>query len=535
MKNTYHRIKQISGILVLLLLILYLGIFAFLNITGYEQHVDSDIAAEALLTREIWEQKTLTPDDWISSTERRILSMPMMAAPIYGMTGSMQTAVGIACVLLGGLFFWCFYFFLRKCGITKQGALIGLLMISALPINGIRNEGQMVPFVTLLLYLFAEYYVFHCILLFASILFYLYLKKPRVEQRKNRLFTWGMWFVLFGFTAVLSLGGQRCFQMVIIPLFVYESISLFIESDGFKNALKKERYMATAFVGTSILAGMLSLLYDRDANYAMYLLSPSDVVNKLFLVIPSAVLEGFGISGNVKLGGFASLMQLLVWAFLILTVYSMIFILRSKESIGKEQKESLLLLVVSFGVTAFIIAITTAEAAHNYLMVVWFVAILAVVMVYDRLTEDKSWFAHIILAAICVFAVMNLKYTWWPAVSTKDNLTEDKQVAEFLQDENLEYGYAEFWDASRISLLTDGEVTMGHSYRMEELGMYWWLTSTSWYPPNLPTDMKTAYVVRQEKKEAFERQFAQDVQMVLSYENSKYAVYISNKNFVNIP
>lgn len=535
MKNCYNKIKFVGGIIVVLLLIVYLGIIVFLNLTGYQQHVDSDIAAEALLTREIWEQKTLTPDNWISSTERRILAMPMIAAPFYGMTGSMQIGVGIACVLLAGVFFVSFYHFLRKSGISKQAAVIGLLMICALPVNGIRNEGQMVPFVTLLLYLFAEYYVFHCILLFASILFYIYLKKPKAEQRKNKLITIGMWFILFGFTAVLSLGGQRCFQIVIIPLLVYECISLFADTEGFKKALSKDRYIATAFVGTSVLAGLISLVYDRDANYAMYLLSPSEVINKLFLVVPASILEGFGIAGNAKLGSFASVMQVLVWAFLILVAYSLISVFRSKEQVSKEQKESLLLLITSVGVTAFIICITTAEAAHNYLMVVWFVAILAVVIVYDRLTEEKSYFTHVIVAAICLFALLNLKYTWWPAVSTKDNLLEYEQVAEYMQEEKLAYGYAEFWDASRISLLTDGEVTMGHSYQMENLGMYWWLTSTKWYPPNLPAEMQTAYVVRQEKKAAFEQQFTEDVQMTLSYENSKFAVYVSDTNYVNMP
>ena len=534
MKNFYSKAKRVGGIMVILLLIVYLGIFIFLNLTRYQQHVDSDIAAEALLTREIWEQKTLTPDNWISSTERRILAMPAIAAPFYGMTGSMQTGVGIACVLLSGVFFVSFYYFLRKCGISKLAAIIGLLMICALPINGIRNEGQMVPFVTLLLYLFAEYYVFHCILLFASILFYIYLKNPKTE-RKHKGFTIGAWFILFGFTAVLSLGGQRCFQMVIIPLVVYECISLFMDTEGFKTAMNKERYLATAFVGTSAIAGLISLVYDRDANYAMYLLSPSEVINKLFLVVPASILEGFGISGNARLGSFASVMQLLVWAFLILVVYCVISILKSKQHVKKEQKESLLLLLTSLGVTALIICITTAEAAHNYLMVAWFVAILAVVIVYDRLTEEKSYFAHMIVAAICLFALLNLKYTWWPAVSTKDNLAEYEQVAEYLQEEKLTYGYAEFWDASRISLLTDGEVTMGHSYQMENLGMYWWLTSTKWYPPNLPNEMQTAYVVRQEKKEAFEQQFTEDVQMILSYENSKFAVYVSDMNFVNMP
>ena len=80
---------------VMVLLVIYLGMFGYMNLAKYAQHVDSDIAAEALLAREIWEQKTLTPDDWIASTERYIFGMPMIAAVFYGITGSMNLSAGI--------------------------------------------------------------------------------------------------------------------------------------------------------------------------------------------------------------------------------------------------------------------------------------------------------------------------------------------------------------------------------------------------------------------------------------------------------
>lgn len=535
MKEKRNSVLLISGVIVAILLFVYMGMIAYLNLAKYSQHVDSDIAAEALLTREIWEQKTLTPDNWISSTERRILAMPAIAAPFYGLTGSMTVAVGIACVLLAGVFFGSFYLFLRRCGISKQATLMGLLMICALPINGIRNEGQMMPYVTLFLYLFAEYYVFHLILLFWSILFYLHLKvigEKGGAITKKDIFKW---VLLFGFTTVLSLGGQRCLQMVILPLLVYECIALFVESKGFLGMLKKERFLATGYVCTTLLAAGISFLYDRQANYVMYLNSPLEVMNRVFITVPAVLLETMGIAGNAKVGSFASIMQILVWAFLFLVGYCVYYVIKRKQEIKHEQKESLLLLAVSLGVTLFILCITTAEAVSSYCLVVWFVAIVAVAIVYDRLIEKKSLFAHMILAAICLFAVLNLKYTWLPAVTTKDNLQEYEEVAQYLIDQEITYGYGEFWDASRISLVKDGAVTMGHSYQMENLGMYWWLTSMDWYPPNLPTNMPTAYVVKQEKKEAFEKQFTESEEMVLSFENNRFAVYISDTNYVRMP
>ena len=91
MRNERKSISLLGWIIGALLLI-YLGVFCYLNLCKYAQHVDSDIAAEALLAREIWVEKDITPNDWISSTERRIIGMPTVAAVFYGITGSMQTA-----------------------------------------------------------------------------------------------------------------------------------------------------------------------------------------------------------------------------------------------------------------------------------------------------------------------------------------------------------------------------------------------------------------------------------------------------------
>ena len=115
-------------------------------------------------------------------------------------------------------------------------------------------------------------------------------------------------------------------------------------------------------------------------------------------------------------------------------------------------------------------------------------------------------------------------------ITTQDNLQEYQEVADFLTENDIDYGYAEFWDAERICLITDGAVTMGHSYSMGNLAGYWWLTCTKWYPPALPTEMKIAYVVRTEMREAFEQQFAP----LLKYENEKPVVYIGDRNYVNL-
>lgn len=514
---------------VFLLLVVYLGMFAYLNLAKYTQHVDSDIAAEALLAREIWTEKTLTPDDWLGSTERRLFGMPTLASIFYGMTGSMTLAAGIACVLIGGSFAGVLYIFMRKMGLSVTAGLAAILILCAIPINGIRNEGQMVPFVLLLLFLFAEYYAFHSILIFLTICFYQHLKKGKVGRRE--IVAGGL---LCGLTLLVALGGQRCLQMVILPMAAVEAVSLFIESDAFSRRLPKGRYYATSYVGTMILAFFISTLYKGQADYPVYLLSSKEVAERIFVTVPAAVLEGFGIAGNARVNGFDSLMQMLVWAFLALVGYGLFYIFRKKSEVPQKQKNALVILLTSLGITAFIIAITTAEPAHNYFLFSWFVAIVTVGILIDCFQKKKAWFADLILLAVCVFAVLNIKYTYADAITTTDNLKDYEEVADFLIEEGISYGYGEFWDAERISLVRDGAVTMGHCYGMEELKMYWWLTSKKWYPPNLPEEMPTAYVVKTAKKEVFEAQFTGEDDVNLKFENARFAVYVSSRNYVQM-
>lgn len=565
--------KKFLAVSVFVMLAVYLLIFAYLNMAKYAQHVDSDIAAEALLAREIWTEKTLTPDDWIGSTERYIFGMPAVAAIFYGMTGSMTKAAGIACVLIGAVFCGVFYYSMRKLGLSRTASALSLLILCALPINGIRNDGQMVPFVALLLFVFADYYALHGVLAFLTIIYYFHIKydcaggmrsggavdgaaaqknnmTARAALGKKEIFCW---VLLFLFSTAISMGGQRCLQMVILPMVAVEVISLFRESDYFSKTLPKTRYIATCFVGSLLFSGLIGGLRKGQAQYTMYLNDSREVMERLFITVPASILEGFGIAGNARVGNFTSMMQMLVWAFLALVLFGLFYLFVTErknelkacvQDIGTKggsaecvvhakQREAVAILGMSLAITVFVVVFTTAEPAHNYFLFAWFAAAVTVGILTDRMFDKGSWFTPVIILAVCAFGLLNVKYTYAGAVTTTDNLREYEEVADFMLDEGIKYGYAEFWDAERIALVRDGAVTMGCSYTMDDLKMYWWITSTKWYPPALPEEMETAYVVRRERKDSFLAQFTDGEKMELGFENGLFAVYVSDRNYVS--
>lgn len=533
---TRKTMDRILFAIVCVLLLIYMGIFTYLNLYKYTQHVDSDIAAEALLAREIWQEKDLTPDTWIASTDRRVLGIPSLASLFYGMSGSMNFSMGISCIIVGGTLFASIVYTLKHCHFSRLGIATGALALCALPIGGLRNEGQMVPFVMLLWFLFAGYYALHCICLFLCIAFYSYLREA-VPSRKllsrSSVRCALAWLTLTCFCGALALGGMRCLQIVILPLLVLEVLLLFFESEHMSKPLPRERWCATLFVLSLLAVGMLARLYPANIEYPLYLQTADGMADRLIRDVPAAVLECLGISGNCTLGSLSALMQLGILAVLILTTYGLCFLFAGNKMTFK-QKILLQALGTFFLLTVFIETVTTAELAHNYFFAIWFVIMATLTAMISYYEKSAPFFAQLIAVCICIFAICNIFYTYKDSVTANDNLKEYEEVITYMESENISQGYAEFWDASRICAMTDGRLTMGHSYRMEDLRMYWWLTSTKWYVGNLPEEMTTAYVVRKEEKEAFLGQFADASIVSLGFENHRFAVYTSEYNLVPI-
>lgn len=525
---------------VCLLFAAYLGIFAYLNMAKYTQHVDSDIAVDAMLAREIWVEKDLTPDSWIASTERLVIGVPALSALFYGLSGSMVFSMGLACVLTGGLLLGAIAFTLRRCNVSRLGILTALLALCALPVNGLRNDGQMVPFVMLLWFLFADYYALHSICLFLCIAFYLYLRKdPPAGQKGGILRTALLWSILLLFCGGLALGGMRCLQVVILPLTVWEVLLLFFESRRMTRRPDRKRWIATAFILSLLAAGILAKLYPTNVNYPMYIQDAEGMTERLTRQVPAAVLECLGIAGNCTLNSLSALMQLGILAVLALTAYGLILIFGRSKVPGQaaadfSQKMLIQALGTSFLLTVVIEIVTNAETAHNYFFVIWFVIIATFAVLITLLEKNAPAFARLIVCCVCVFAVCNIFYTYRDCVTVEDNLQEYEEVISYMDSRQIDHGYGEFWDASRICIMTDGRITMGHCYHMEDLRMYWWTTSVKWYVPNLPEQMPTAYVVRVEDKAAFEAQFEDPAIVTLGFENKKFAVYISEHNLVTM-
>lgn len=200
-------------------------------------------------------------------------------------------------------------------------------------------------------------------------------------------------------------------QVLVLPMTVWELLSLFSASGHLTKPVEKRRLIQSGFVLSLVGAAGVAMLYPSSREYPMYLQDGGGMAQRLLRDVPGAILECVGIAGNAKLTSLSGLMQLAILAFFGMTIFGIFVILRRDSGVPEEQKLLIKLLAVSLLVTVFIEVVTTAELAPNYFFVVWFLIIAVLAVLITHYGGKKSAFGGVVALCVCVFAVLNLKYT----------------------------------------------------------------------------------------------------------------------------
>ncbi|NTV79679.1 MAG: hypothetical protein HGA25_11245, partial [Clostridiales bacterium] len=443
MKNKL-TLKSVLIAVTFAMLVVYLGIFAYLNLFQYTQHVDSDIAAEAILAKEMWVEKSLTPDSWISSTERRIISTSMVGALLYGLTGSMVTSIGISCIIFGIFVVLSFLYLLKTIQLSPLAIITTLLALCCIPINGIKVNGQILPYFTYLVFLFAGYYAPHIILMMFSLGAYFRLLQG---NKTKRLYVFSGLLVIYALA--MGASGMRSFEVVVIPLFILEIIALYKATNHFTKMEDKSRWVASGFVLALTVFTGLGMLYPSSVNYQMTLLGNDTVFEKLFRECPQGILACLGIAGSTDLRSLGAIMQLLVYGILAGIIWGIYIIYRNKSKISKESVRTVLYFTYSLLLTIFVISITSTAADQNYFFIVIFLVATIIGIMVHIFEKESIFLCSFLVGFLCLFGVLNLNYTYKNAVTTQTNLEEYEEIADYLLENGYEYAYAQFWDANR--------------------------------------------------------------------------------------
>ncbi len=568
-----RRIQGISAVWILLLgcSVLLACTYVFLNLARFTVQMDSDIAAEALNARAIWEHRSIIPASFYPSTERRILNVNLIGALLYGLTGNMNLSMGIACCVMGGILLALYGRLLKRLDFSGVPLWAAITLLLAIP--GSMRHSQ-------LLYLYAVYYAIHCICMLVTIWILL-------DVRRGARDWTGKAAAAAVLAFLISLSGLRAALICYAPLFATELLRLAIGNDFCSRRKRRTRKDSACPVGYARenaakeckTSERQRFGHLRGVLYAGGLLAASFAGSKM----PTAV--GVSTSRNLR-GGVSKLLHtvlpdlmgsvycenqsglraILLVVFVTTAVAGGIGVVRAADAFGKtftdgsgasgiaaeeehasRQDRAFVLgfFWMSLLLSVVMGAFTTTESVWRYYFMSYYVlsfgtaCLLQGVIEWDRKGVKKEGYrrkwgrlTEVVLAVcIAVFAILVWKEELLPSACRSSGNAEYEQIVQWMQEQDCRYGYSTYDSANAITGSCNGAVQVSAVADLETLEICKWLTDSEWYVPSLPADMKTAYIVPKSLEESFSLNPERHADIIEGLETENYIVYMAEHNY----
>ncbi len=432
--------------------------------------MNSDIAAEVLLGREIYRVGQWLPDGWIGSSETELFSLAHIEAVIYFLTHKLVFSAGISCCILVVLGIGSYLYFVKNIEVPFSiGALFIMLCLIMPPGPGFVE----------LFYLRACYYLPHFFIMFFTLVNVWYILKGKPS--KICLF--------FDYMFALFLGAQGMRGILVIygPLLATLVCIAFVKLFNKKKIGKHEKSL--------FLHSIILLVVSYSGTFTNFSIGQSMSTNirngfsKLINVVLPDIAWALGLDQEVV--GYRVCMEILLTFSLLLLVYALYKLFFRISDINYYDLVYLYFWISTI-LTAFCVAFTTVGSSCRYFYMMYFVYAFMPIYIYKNIRTNITCFCYI-MCVITGFYSYTCIYS--PIIKCDKIITDDDTaLLEYLVEQGVDKGYANFYNANRLTVVYDELIDISPINDMSKMNMCTWLASTNWYPPYIETNHVTAYI-----------------------------------------
>lgn len=218
-----------------------------------------------------------------------------------------------------------------------------------------------------------------------------------------------------------------------------------------------------------------------------------------------------------------------------------------KKILKTEKNKNLKLFTVftcgAFGIIVFLMISTNIYNGRYLLPAVVLMMVVVYAIRFD-LNNNPLFDALRILTIVGFITnalVINTGY--WATYRVSEALKDDSQafsnmndLAQYLKDNNLNYGYATFWNAGSVTVLSEETVKVRQIYMENGIPQkFKWQSANRWYMPN-STATKTFILLSKLESEGLDLKILKDVYKLVPETEinfNDYKIYIFNENISN--
>lgn len=484
------------------------------NIYHYCYKMNADIASEAVLARLIWESGEWIPNSWYPSTELRIWGTPNLAALFYGLTSDMNFAMGTACTVMTIVISLSAYFFISQFSFERTQKLAFILLCLVLPNHFVILE---------LLYLFAVYYGIHVIVFFFTLGVYARL----ISGKKiNGLFM----SIAVVLSFMMGMQGVRGILILSVPLFateIFRQLYLIYSKSKWKD---KRNLLVAGWCAILPIAGYTGTLLPFSVGQQTSRNIRKGFVKLIDTVLPD-VAECLGFSEIGFIG------HILVFGLLLIAIA--VFLLCIIRILQKRCDDHAiwiyLMLWISTAISMLAVAFTTTDSSQRYYFMILYT--IAFGLVYSiKLSKENMKILNNAGYVLTLFLFLFQANTVYLSIMQSDDPYWDAkyEVCKYLEDNEFQTGYASFEIANTMTVLSEGTIRIAAVASVEKMDICKWLSSTEWYVPSMPYESRTAYIVMEAEREAFDtfcKQHQEDIRF--DTQIGQFLIYESDYNLSN--
>lgn len=500
----------------------------FLNIFSHDHWLDSDMAAEMMFSKLLAQEGHLfAAPDWYYSTEFRFLYTHWIMGPLFRICDNWHVIRSITNIASYVLMLASYFYCMRPLKVRK-----GLVMTTAALLLLPFSETMMTHMVM------GNTYMFHVIIVFWF--FGLYLRLA--EGGSGKAFIVNI-LLFIALALVCGVSGVRYLLALQCPLALAAFVYL-LKSDEFKtfrrNMTDKNlvaefkklwkcpsmRYLLYGILGAvgSVAGYGINVLY-VSKNYVFQTYDATNFIavyqGVFFERLQNALGSLLMLFGYIPDRGVISLRGIVTLAaFAMIAVFGYVSVKVCKKSEGQRQFVSLFL-ALSFALNVFVFVFTTSTMVPRYYLTI-FIFVLPVLCFY--MEQEKIYFDKAVVTMLLTGCVLLATGKTVLSYMTVDKNADKRAVAEFLQENSYEFGYASYWNANIITELTDGQVEVANVLDPVSLEYFKWSSPMKYYEENYRDGEVFLLLTAEEVAEAKESRAVQTGKVV--YEDNAYAVFV---------
>lgn len=154
----------------------------------------------------------------------------------------------------------------------------------------------------------------------------------------------------------------------------------------------------------------------------------------------------------------------------------------------------------------------------------------SLILLWKRLTgKSKKTIVMVVVAILVLFNIKDIYFKM--AGAPEPPQTDAYEVVTYLEKNNLPVAYSTFENANKMTVLSNGRIHVYAVNSLDEMKECKWMTSTDWYPPEMPYEQRTAYVVPNALAEDFQHFMESDIECRLETEIGNYSIWVSEYNY----